>query len=251
MILDVITSSNLKPKHGYFCRAGGCSKGIYAELNAGLGSDDDPANVRHNRKLVAEHLGVKLEALRGVHQIHSPNVHIATVDTIGERPKADALVTNQAGLALTVLTADCAPILFADEIAGVIGAAHAGWKGALGGIMQSTISGMVRLGSVRENITAVIGPCISQANYEVGPEFLKRFTKEDKDYSRFFIKRLGDRYLFDLPGFCLQQLHSADISRANWVGHCTYADENRFFSYRRTTHRKEPDYGRMVSAIML
>lgn len=251
MTLDVITSAALTPKHGFFCRAGGISTGIYKGLNTGLGSDDDRKNVLHNRSLVAEHLGVTLETLGCVHQIHSPTVHIATPDTITERPEADALVTKHTGLALGVLAADCAPILFADTQAGVIGAAHSGWKGAVGGVMHSTITEMINLGAARENITAVVGPCISQANYEVGPEFLDQFMDEDPDFTRFFTNGAGDRYLFDLPSFCLHQLRTEDIAHAEWVGHCTYADENRFYSYRRTTHRKEPDYGRMISAIVL
>jgi YfiH family protein len=251
MTLDVITSDVLTPKHGYFCRQGGISTGIYTGLNCGLGSDDDPENVLHNRTLVAQHLGATLETLGGVHQIHSPTVHIATPDTITERPKADALVTNQKGLALGVLAADCAPILFADADAGVIGAAHSGWKGAIDGVAASTIAEMIKLGATRENITAVVGPCISQANYEVGPEFLEDFIATDMDFTRFFTNGQGDRYLFDLPSFCLHPLRTKGIAHAEWVGHCTYADESRFYSYRRTTHRKESDYGRMISAIIL
>ncbi len=251
MTLDVITSDALTVKHGYFCRAGGISTGIYAGLNTGLGSNDDPNTVLHNRRLVAEHLGASLETLGGVHQIHSATVHVATPDTITERPQADALVTNHKGLALGVLAADCAPILFADTGAGVIGAAHSGWKGAIGGVAGSTISEMVKLGATRENITAAVGPCISQANYEVGPEFMEDFIAEDMDFTRFFTNGTGDRYLFDLPSFCLHQLRSEGIAHAEWTGHCTYADEARFYSYRRTTHRKEPDYGRMISAIVL
>jgi YfiH family protein len=251
MTLDVITSDALSPKHGYFCRAGGISTGIYKGLNTGLGSNDDPKNVLHNRGLVAEYLGVPLENLGGVHQIHSATVHIATPETIAERPQADALVTNHTGLAFGVLAADCAPILFADATAGVIGAAHSGWKGAIGGVAASTIAEMIKLGATREHITAVVGPCISQANYEVGPEFLDEFTATDMDFTRFFTNGTGDRYLFDLPSFCLHQLRSEGIAHAEWVGHCTYADETRFYSYRRTTHRKESDYGRMISAIVL
>ncbi len=251
MTLDVITSSSLTPKHGYFCRAGGISQGIYAGLNVGLGSDDNRSNVLHNRSLVAEHLGVTLETLGGVNQIHSPNVHIATLENICDRPPADALVTNQMGLALSVLAADCAPVLFADNDSGVIGAAHSGWKGALSGILQCTIAEMIKLGAKRENITAVIGPCISQVNYEVGPDFMEQFTHENPDFTGFFINGLGDRFLFDLPRFCLHQLRSNNIAQADWVGHCTYADEKRFYSYRRTTHRDEADYGRMISAIVL
>ncbi len=251
MNLEVITSTALTPKHGFFCRAGGISTGIYQGLNTGLGSNDDPKNVLHNRALVAHHLGVRPENLGGVHQIHSPTVHIATPETITDRPKADALVTNHTGLALGVLAADCAPILFADADAGVIGAAHSGWKGAVGGVIQSTIAEMIKLGASRASISAVVGPCISQANYEVGPEFLEQFIDEDPAFSRFFTNGTGDRYLFDLPSFCLHQLRSEDIAHAEWVGHCTYADDSRFFSYRRTTHRKESDYGRMMSAIVL
>jgi len=251
MTLDVITSHALPLKHGFFGRAGGVSKGIYQGLNCGLGSDDSRENVTQNRALIAAHLGVAAENLGGVYQIHSPDVHIATPETITDRPHADALVTKHKGLALGVLSADCAPILFADPQAQVIGAAHSGWKGAIGGVMQATIEAMIALGAARENITAVIGPCISQANYEVGPEFLDSFMDEDPDFSRFFTNGTGDRYLFDLPLFCLHQLRAQSIAQAEWVGHCTYADEARFFSFRRTTHRKESDYGRLLSAITL
>jgi len=251
MTLDVITSDALPLKHGFFCRVGGISMGIYAGLNCGLGSDDAADNVLHNRELVAKHLGVTPQTLGGVHQIHSPLVHVVTPQTVTHRPQADALVTNQTGLALGVLAADCAPILFADANAGVIGAAHSGWKGAVGGVIQSTITEMIKLGAARENITAAIGPCISQASYEVGPEFLNQFVAENTDFTRFFTNGTDDRYLFDLPSFCLHQLRSEDIAHAEWVGHCTYTDESRFYSYRRTTHRKESDYGRMISAIVL
>lgn len=251
MTLDVITSASLAPKHGFFCRAGGVSEGIYKGLNCGLGSDDAAQNVLENRARVAAHLGTAPENLGGVHQVHSASVHIATPQTIADRPKADALVTNHQGLALGVLAADCAPILFADAQNGVIGAAHSGWKGAVGGVITQTVSEMVTLGAARENITAVVGPCISQANYEVGPEFLDQFADENPAFTQFFTNGQGDRYLFDLPRFCLHQLRAEDIANAEWVGHCTYADETRFYSYRRTTHRKEPDYGRMISAIVL
>lgn len=251
MTLDVITSDALSPKHGFFCRTGGISTGIYAGLNCGLGSNDTRENVLHNRTLVAQHLGITPETLGGVHQIHSPTVHVVTPETVTQRPQADALVTNQTGLAIGVLAADCAPILFADADAGVIGAAHSGWKGAVGGVIQSTVSEMIELGANRENITAVVGPCISQASYEVGPEFLDQFIAEDTDFTRFFTNGKDDRYLFDLPSFCLHQLRAEDIAHTEWVGHCTYKDESRFYSYRRTTHRKESDYGRMISAIIL
>ncbi len=251
MTIDVITFDALSTKHGFFCRAGGISTGIYAGLNCGFGSDDAHKNVLHNRTLVAQYLGVTPQTLGGVHQIHSPTVHIVTPKTVTQRPKADALVTNYTGLALGVLAADCAPILFDDADAGVIGAAHSGWKGAVGGVIQSTITEMIKLGAARENITAAVGPCISQASYEVGPEFLDQFVTENTDFSRCFTNGTDDRYLFDLPSFCLHLLRAEDIAHAEWVGHCTYTNESRFYSYRRTTHRKESDYGRMISAIVL
>jgi YfiH family protein len=188
--------------------------------------------------------------LVGVHQVHSADV-ITVTEPLDEKPRADALVTATPGLALSVLTADCQPVLFADQKAGVIGAAHAGWRGALDGILEATLEAMEALGAHREDIVAVIGPTISQAAYEVGPEFLDEFLMDDPDNARFFANGAGDRYLFDLPAFGLHRLRRAGIGEAQWNRHCTYADPDRFYSYRRTTHAGEADYGRLLSAIRL
>jgi YfiH family protein len=176
---------------------------------------------------------------------------VTVTDPSADRPKADAMVTNIPGIALSVLSADCQPVLFADLQAGVIGAAHAGWRGALDGVLDATVDAMVRLGADRARITAVIGPCISQRAYEVGPEFFDDFTGQDHSFDRFFIQGDGDRMLFDLPGFGLSRLRSAGVGQAEWTRHCTYHDPDRFYSYRRATHAKEADYGRLISAITL
>ncbi|MEM7439360.1 MAG: peptidoglycan editing factor PgeF [Pseudomonadota bacterium] len=249
MTLEIIESATLAPvSHGFFTRKGGASSGIFAGLNCGLGSSDQSDVVQLNRSMVAEAMGVAPDRLAGVHQVHSDRVITVTTETVGDRPKADAMVTADAGIALSVLAADCAPVLFADAKAGVIGAAHAGWRGAVDGVLAQTAAAMRALGA--ETIVATVGPCISQANYEVGPEFFDRFRDEHPDHTRHFAQGEGDRMLFDLPGFCLAQLR-ADGVEADWVGQCTYADETRFFSYRRTTHRNEADYGRGISAICL
>lgn len=239
-------------RHGFFTRTGGVSDGLYAGLNTGLGSDDDPTNVRENRRRIADWLGAEPGTLSGCHQIHSADViTINAPIPIDARPEADAIVTTTANLPIAVLTADCAPVLFADPEAGVIGAAHAGWKGALTGVLDNTVETMVALGADRSRLQAVIGPTISQANYEVGAEFRSRFVGADPANDRFFVKSdRPDHYRFDLVGYCLQRLTSVGV-KAVATGHCTYADEARFFSYRRTTHRSEPDYGRQMSAIML
>lgn len=251
MTLEIITSDALAPvQHGFFTRRGGASSGIFTGLNCGRGSQDQDAAVAINRGRVAKAMGVAPEALLGVHQVHSARV--VTVDgPMDMRPEADALVTATPGLALSILTADCQPVLFADAGAGVIGAAHAGWRGALDGILGATIEAMEALGATRSNITAVIGPTISQANYEVGPEFVESFQAEDPDTMRHFAGGAGDRAQFDLPGFGLARLRAEGIGQAEWTRHCTYADPERFFSYRRSCHRKEPDYGRLISAIRL
>jgi YfiH family protein len=235
--------------HGFFTREGGISTGIYAGLNGGQGSRDTTEAVTENRARIAAHLGV--ESLISVHQVHSDRAEVVTGPWPGAKPQADAMVTNRPGIALSILTADCAPVLFADRRTYVIGAAHAGWKGALTGILESTIAAMVNLGAERNRIAAVVGPTISQAAYEVGPEYVERFLDEDPAHARFFASGTDDRAMFDLPGFCLHQLRAAGIASATWTGHCTYADEDRFYSYRRTVHRGEPDYGRLVAAIAL
>ena len=251
MTLEAITSDAFGDlRHGFFTRKGGASSGVYAGLNCGSGSDDMAEAVKINRARVAEAMGVAPEAMVGVHQVHSPDVVVAE-GPLTDKPKADAVVTATPGLALSILTADCGPVLFADRAAGVIGAAHAGWKGALDGVLEATIEAMADLGATREGITAVLGPTISQANYEVGPEFLDRFLDVDEANHRFFVNGEGDKYQFDLPVYCLTRLRAAGVGRAEWVRHCTYADPELFYSYRRSVHRGEPDYGRLVSVIRL
>ena len=252
MTLEIITSDALAPlQHGFFTRRGGASSGVYAGLNCGTGSQDQSELVVINRDRVANAMGVDGDMMCGVFQVHSPDVVTVDEPINGDKPEADALVTATPGLALTILTADCQPVLFADHDAGVVGAAHAGWKGAISGVLGATVDAMVDLGANRENITAIIGPTISQRAYEVGPEFLDSFMAENPDYSRFFAGGDGDRAMFDLPGFGLHLLREAGVGHAEWVGHCTYSDPDRFFSYRRSCHKKEPDYGRLISAIRL
>lgn len=239
-------------RHAFFTRQGGVSDGIYASLNGGIGSSDDPAKVRENRRRMAEAVGVAPDALISVYQVHSPDAVIVEGPWHGERPKADAMVTATPGLALGITTADCGPVLFADEDARVIGAAHAGWRGAVTGVLESTLAAMERLGAQRERIVAVLGPTISQKAYEVGPDFIARFTEEAPGHERFL--KEADRpghAMFDLPGFIGARLKAASIGAFGDLGLCTYSDEDRFFSYRRTTHRQEPDYGRLISAIAL
>ena len=249
--LEILTSEALSPvRHGFFTRKGGASSGIFAGLNCGPGSSDMAEMVAINRTRVAEAMGAAPEALVTLHQVHSPDV--AVLDAAPpERLRADAMVTATPGIVLGVLTADCQPVLFADPQAGVIGAAHAGWRGTLDGVLDATLDAMERLGAQRGRIRAVIGPCISQSAYEVGPEFLDRFLAEDPGLGRHFINGTGDRYLFDLPGYGLHRLRDAGVGHAEWTRHCTYRDESRFFSYRRTTHRGEADYGRLISTIRL
>lgn len=250
MMLEIITSDALPVRHGFFTRKGGASSGIFAGLNCGAGSSDQAEIVAINRARAAEAMGVAPQALVTVNQVHSAEVVTVTAPLDGS-PRADGMVTATPGLALAVLTADCQPVLFADRQAGVVGAAHAGWRGALDGVLEATVEAMEALGAKREAISAVIGPCISQAAYEVGPEFLDAFRDEDPAYTRFFANGPGDRLLFDLPGFGLHRLRAAGVGQAEWVRHCTYRDSERFYSYRRTTHAGEADYGRLISAIRL
>jgi YfiH family protein len=249
--LDIITDPLLSPtRHGFFSRMGGASSGVFAGLNCGGGSSDQREVVAINRRRVAEALGVDAERLIGVHQTHSADV--ATVDQAPESTlRADALVSRRTGLALSVLTADCQPVLFVDPKAKVIGAAHAGWRGALAGVLEATVQAMQALGARPGDIRAVIGPSISQRAYEVGPDVFEDITIDDPDATRFFAGGMGDRMQFDLPGYGLYRLRRAGVDGAKWTGHCTYTDERRFFSYRRSVHRKEADYGRLISAIAL
>ncbi|MBU2981727.1 peptidoglycan editing factor PgeF [Lentibacter algarum] len=252
MALEILTDDSLAPlKHGFFTRKGGASSGIYAGLNCGHGSSDLTSAVTINRARVAAALDLTPEVLVSVHQVHSPDV-VHVTSPIAEKPMADAMVTAQAGLGLAILTADCQPVLFADHDAGVIGAAHAGWKGAQGGVLEATVDAMEALGAKAANISAVIGPCISQRSYEVGQEFVERFLDEDLDNNRFFISgRDEGKYLFDLAGFGLSRLRARGVGNTSWTGHCTYEDAARFYSYRRTTHNKEQDYGRLIAVIRL
>lgn len=251
MTLEILKSPALRDvNHGFFTRKGGASSGVFAGLNCGQGSSDQSEIVAINRARVAEAMEVSSDALITVHQVHSADV-VAIDAPMSDRPEADALVTATPGLALSVLTADCQPVLFADTEAGVIGAAHAGWKGAIAGVLEATIDAMVDLGARRDAIVAVIGPTISQRAYEVGPEFLDTFLIEDPSYSRFFAGGDGDRVHFDLPSFGLHRLRNAGIAEAEWTGHCTYSDPDRFYSYRRATHSGDVDYGRLIASIRL
>lgn len=250
MSLEILRSDILGDvQHGFFTRKGGASSGIFRGLNCGTGSSDQSDIVRINRARVAEAMGV--DALNAVHQYHSADV-VTVTEPLGEaKPKADALVTNVPGQALSILTADCQPVLFSDPAAKVIGAAHAGWRGALAGVLDATIEAMVALGATRGDIRATVGPTISQKAYEVGPEMLDEFIAEDPENARFFAQGQGDRYQFDLPAYGVHRMRAAGIGDANWIRHCTYSDADRFFSYRRTTHAKEADYGRLISVIRL
>ena len=251
MTLDIITSAALAPlRHGFFGRAGGASSGVFAGLNCGHGSSDQTEAVTINRARVAEAMGLGAESLVGVHQVHSADVVTVTgpLDTL---PRADALVTAVPGIALSVLTADCQPVLLADPQAGVVGAAHAGWKGAIAGVLDATVAAMAALGAEPARIHAVIGPTISQRAYEVGPDFFDSVMAEDEGAARFFAAGAGDRLHFDLPGYGLQRLRAAGVGHAEWTRHCTYSDPDRFFSYRRSVHQREADYGRLIATIRL
>jgi len=253
--MNILRAANLVSPaiaHCFLGRQGGVSQGIFASLNCGPGSGDERANVIENRRRVAKTLSSGTTLLT-LYQIHSPEVVTVTTPwNIGEGPQADAMVTTVPGIALGILTADCAPVLFADSEADVIGAAHAGWKGALGGVTDATIAAMEALGAKRDRIAAAIGPCISQQNYEVGPEFRDRFAEVDSRNTRFFVP--SDRahhFRFDLEGYVAERLAVAEIGGIERLSTCTYASEVDYFSFRRATHRKEQDYGRQVSAIVL
>lgn len=250
--LEALTHPALRPlTHGFFTRKGGASSGLFAGLNCGRGSSDQQEMVTINRARVAAAMGVAPDRLATVHQTHSDKVvTLRGDDDLAAvcRTEADAIVTATPGIAIAVLTADCQPILLADPDAGVIGAAHAGWKGALGGILEATVAAMRAAGAT--DIRAVIGPCISQRAYEVGEEFMDRFLAEDDDHARFFGGGPNGRPMFDLAGFGLTRLRDLGVE-ADWIGHCTYSDPDRFFSYRRATHEGAADYGRLISAIAL
>ena len=240
-------------RHAFFTRAGGVSSGVYASLNAGTGSRDAPQNVAANRARMAAALGVPPERLLTCHQVHSPDVVVVTRTWGAEdRPRADAMATAVPGLALAVSTADCGPVLLADPTARVIGAAHAGWRGALAGVTDATVAAMERLGAVRARIVAAVGPMIRESNYETGLDLKDRFIAADAANARFF--RPGAReghFMFDLAGYVVARLAAAGVGTVEDVGCCTYADAESFFSFRRMTHRNEADYGRHLNAIML
>ncbi|MHA6345560.1 peptidoglycan editing factor PgeF [Roseivivax sp. CAU 1761] len=251
MTLEVITADTLAPfRHGFFTRRGGASSGVFAGLNCGQGSTDQAEMVQINRARAAAALDLPPAQLINVHQVHSAEVVQVSAPFHGTPPRADALVTATPGLAIAVLTADCQPVLFADAENGVIGAAHAGWRGALDGVLEETVSAMEALGARRGGIRAVIGPAISQSAYEVGPDFFDTFLAEDPENARFFANGQGDRLHFDLPGFGLARLRRAGV-QAEWTRHCTYSDPELFYSFRRATHAREADYGRLLSAIRL
>ncbi|WP_373299027.1 peptidoglycan editing factor PgeF [Algimonas arctica] len=242
------THPNLKSRHLFAGRQGGVSTGIYASLNTGLYSGDDPEAVNQNRALVCEALGAgHLVSLR---QIHSDDVEI--IESPPTEPiRADGLVTKTPGLAISAQSADCGPLLLEDTDAGVIAACHAGWRGALSGIVESTIAAMCEVGAHPDNISAVLGPCISQPNYEAGDAFMAEFTDVNADYAKYFVSGPSGIPHFDLPAFILSRLADCGVENRNWVGQCTYADEAKFFSYRRNTHQGLEGYGRNISAIVL
>ena len=252
MTLEIITSDLLTPlRHGFFTRRGGASSGIFKGLNCGYGSTDQAEVVSINRERVADAMKVPPKDLVTVHQVHSADVKKVTGPHEKPLPLADAMVTNQPGLALCILTADCQPVLFADHAAGVIGAAHAGWKGAIDGILEAVLDAMEGLGADRKNTHAVVGPCISQSSYEVGQEYYDRFIDADPSNARFFAAGADGKFMFDLPAYGLHRLNSAGVGSAEWTRHCTYSDPERFYSFRRSVHQKEADYGRLMAAISL
>lgn len=253
----MISAATLKDlagiRHVFFSRDGGVSGGIYASLNCGPGSSDARDAVIDNRARAMAVLDVEPEALVTVHQIHSPHcVRVEAAWALNEAPKADAMVTSQPGIALGILTADCAPVLFADADSGVVGAAHAGWKGALGGVLEATLDKMTREGAALGRIVCAVGPCIAQASYEVGAEFRSAFMEAAIANARFFAPGGEDgKFQFDLGGYVADRLRSAGVGSVEVLGLDTYADADQFFSYRRATHNGEPDYGRLLSTIML
>nr|WP_321456184.1 peptidoglycan editing factor PgeF [uncultured Cohaesibacter sp.] len=239
--------------HGFFTRRGGTSKETYHSLNCGYGSGDERAQVQQNRTLVAQSLGVESDKLVTAYQVHSPTAMIVNEPFAeGGVPKLDALVTNKPGLAVAILTADCGPLLFADPNAGVVAAAHAGWRGAFEGVIADTVAKMEELGAKPASITAILGPTISKNNYEVDQAFMDRFSDKSPDWARFFSAGKRDGHVqFDLPAFILFRLQQSGVGNALNLDRCTYGEEDMFFSYRRTTHRNEPDYGRQISAITI
>jgi YfiH family protein len=257
MSVSTVTSPALSAipgiKHAFFTRQGGVSTGIYGSLNGGLGSNDDPKAVKENRRRMAATLGVAPGLLAVPWQVHSAEAVItdAPWDRM-ESPHVDGVATATHGLAVAVTIADCCPVLFADPVARVVAAAHSGWKGAIGGVLEATIARMEELGSNREDIVAALGPCIRQQSYEVGPDFAGRFTAEDPGNARFFEPSTRPGHaMFELGGYVVERLKKAGLGHVDDLGIDTYSDEERFFSFRRATHRAEPDYGRMIAGIAL
>lgn len=238
-------------KHGFYGRSGGVSTGIYESLNAGPGSNDLEENVAENRRRIARDLGVTPDRLMSAYQVHGNEALMVDKPFGGERPHVDALVTRCPSLATTILTADCAPVLLADPSARIVGAAHAGWKGALNGVLEAAVDKMCKLGASKSRIVAAIGPCIAQASYEVGPEFVETFLAVDANYGQFFVPGDNDRAKFDLKRFCASRLRGAGLGAVDVLPHDTCALEDDFFSNRRRNLRGEPDYGRNLSAIRI
>jgi polyphenol oxidase len=257
MTVPTLTSvllQDARVTHAFFTRQGGVSEGLFAALNVGIGSSDDPAHVRENRRRAAATFDLPETALVTAYQVHSADVAVVEAPwAAGQGPKVDGLVTDKPGIALGILTADCAPVLFADSRAGVIGAAHAGWRGAVGGVLDATLAEMEKLGAARQRITAAVGPCIGRMSYQVGAEFPAPFLAEAEDNARFFLPdpTSEGRWRFDLPGYVVAKLKRLGVGGAEALPHDTCADEARFFSYRRSCLRGEPDYGRGLSAIAL
>ncbi|MEL6317978.1 MAG: peptidoglycan editing factor PgeF [Pseudomonadota bacterium] len=251
--LEALTSPTLKTRHAFFTRQGGVSTGIYASLQCGPGAKGDPeANVAENRRRAAAALGVAPERLVSLYQAHTDKALAVTAPfSRADAPEADGMATAVPGIALGVLTADCAPVLLEDREAGVIGACHAGWKGALAGILEATLEAMAGLGAERTRIVAAVGPCIGPKAYEVGPEYEARFVEADASNARFFRPGADDRRLFDLPAYVVARLSQAGVAMSSALNRCTYAEEPAFFSNRRAVHRDEEDYGRLLSAIVL
>jgi polyphenol oxidase len=238
-------------RHGFLGRSGGVSRGICAGLNVGWGSEDSREAIRENRRRAVEAVAPGA-ALVTLHQVHSPDaLYVTAPHEDDARPKADAMVADRPGLVLGILTADCAPVLLADREAGVVAAAHAGWKGALGGVVEATVAEMERLGAARARIAAAVGPCIARKSYEVDEAFLRRFAGADPEHERFFTLGRAGNHQFDLEGFVLARLAEAGLTRIEAMGEDTYSQPDRFFSYRRATHQGEPDYGRQISLIAL
>ena len=256
-MLNPCRANNLNPlkniEHGFFTREGGVSEGIYTTLNCGRGSNDDPAAVSENRRRVAYKLGAHHSDIVTPYQIHSADV-ITVCDPLSydNLPKADGIVTATPGLAIGVLTADCAPVLFADPVAGIVAAAHAGWRGAVAGVLQQTIERMMKAGAQKSNIHAAVGPCINQNAYEVGHEFEAELTSQNIENKKYFaIPPRRTKPHFDLPAFVLDQLHAQNIASVDSIKHCTRENESLFFSYRGAQAAELPDYGRQISAILV